>query len=913
MKSELWNLTAKNNDLAAYTHRFQELTMLCTKMVLEEEDQVERFIGGLPDNIQGNVIVAEPTRLQDVVRIANNLMDQKLKGYAMKNAKNKRRAYTSSNNEKRGYAGPLPYYSKSGKKTDEARKKAYVLGRGDANPGSNVVTGTFLLNNHYASVLFDSGADQSFVSTTFSTLLDIILDTLDVSNVVELADRRISETNTVLRGCTLGLLGHPFNIDLMLVELGSFDVIIVMDWLVNHHAVIVCDEKIVRIPYGDEVLIVQDKSEEKRLKDVPTVQDFSEVFPEDLPGLPPMRQVEFQIDLVPGAAPVARDPYRLAPTELQELSTQLQELFDKGFIRPSSSHWGALNRYPLLRIDDLFDQLQGSSVYSNIELRSGYHQLRVCDEDIPKTAFRTRHGHYEFQSEEEHVEHLKLILELLKKEELYAKFSKCEFWLSKVQFLSHVIDSEGIHVDPNNIESIKDWASPKTLIKIHQFLGSENFVVYCDASRKGLGTVLMQKEKVIAYASRQLKIHEKNYITHDLELGAVVFALKMWRHCLYSTKWLELLSDYDCEIRYHPGKANVVADALSQKGRARKEENYGTKDLGGMIKNLEPRADGTLCLRNRSWIPYFGDLRTLIMHKSYKSKYLIHPGSDKMYQDLKKMYWWPNMKAEIATYVIVDRLTKSAHFLPMKETDSMEKLTRQYLKEVVSRHGVPVSIIFDRDSKFTSYFWQSLNKALATKLDMSTAYHPQTDGQSGRTIQTLEDMLLAPFEALYGQKCRSPVCWDEVGDAQLTGPDIIHESTKKIIQIKKRIQAARDRQKSYADRRRKTLEFQAGDKVMLKVSPWKGVIRFGKWGKLNPRYIGPFKILAIPLDEIQIDDKLNFIEEPVEIMDREVKRLKKRRILIVKVLWNSRRGPEFTWEREDQMKKKYPQLFANPA
>ncbi|GJV77518.1 putative reverse transcriptase domain-containing protein [Tanacetum coccineum] len=473
--------------------------------------------------------------------------------------------------------------------------------------------------------------------------------------------------------------------------------------------------------------------------------------------------------------------------------------------------------------------------------------------------------------------------------------------------------------------------------------GSENFMDYCDGSHKGLGTVLMQKEKVIAYASRQLKIHEKNYTTHDLELGAVVFALKMWRHYLYGTKcvvftdhkslqhildqkelnmrqrrWFELLSDYDCEIRYHPGKAKLVADALSRKEQnkplrvqalvlttglnlpvqilntqveERKEESYGTKDLGGMIKNLRPHANGTLCLRNRSWILCFGDLRTLIMHDSHKLKYSIHPGSDKMYQDLKKLYWWPNMKPEIATFiskcltcakvkaecqkpssllvqpvipvwkwenitmdfitklpktstcqdaiwVIVDRLTKSAHVLPMKDTDSMEKLTRQYLKE-------------------------------------------------------------------------------------LTGPEIIHETTEKIIQIKKRIQAARDRQKRYADRRRKPLEFQAGDKIMLKVSSWKGVIRFSKRGKLNPRYIGPFKILAkkcfsdeplaISLDEIQIDDKLNFIEEPVEIMDREVKRLKQSRIPIVKVRWNSRRGLEFTWEREDQMKKKYPHPFANPA
>ncbi|GJS08862.1 putative reverse transcriptase domain-containing protein [Tanacetum coccineum] len=331
-------------------------------------------------------------------------------------------------------------------------------------------------------------------------------------------------------------------------------------------------------------------------------------------------------------------------------------------------------------------------------------------------------------------------------------------------------------------------------------------------------------------------------------------------------------------------------------------------------------------------------------------------------------------------WVIVDRLTKSAHFLPMKETDTMEKLTRQYLKEVVSRHGVPVSIIFDRDSKFTSHLWKSLNEALGTQLDMSMAYHPQTDGQSERTIQTLEDMLracvmdfkkgwdkhlpliefsynnnyhtsikAAPFKALYGIKFRSPICWAEVGDAQLTGPEIVRETTEKIIQIKHRLQASRDRQRSYADKRRKPLEFQVGDKVMLKVSPWKGVIRFGKRGKLNPRYIGPFKILAkvgtvayqlelpeqlshvhstfhvsnlkkclsdeplaIPLDEIHVDDKLNFIEEPVEIMDHEVKRLKQSRIPIMKVRWNSRRGPKYTWEREDQMQKKYPHLFANP-
>ncbi|GJV47357.1 putative reverse transcriptase domain-containing protein [Tanacetum coccineum] len=496
--------------------------------------------------------------------------------------------------------------------------------------------------------------------------------------------------------------------------------------------------------------------------------------------------------------------------------------------------------------------------------------------------------------------------------------------------------------------------------------GSEDFIAYCDASIKGLGVVLMQRDKVIAYASRQLKIHEKNYTTHDLELGAVVFALKIWRHYLYGTKctvftdhkslqhilnqkelnmrqrrWLELLSDYDCEIRYHPGKANVVADALSRKERikplrvralvmtiglnlpkqilsaqteARKPENIKNEDVGGMLienskdpkklrmEKLEPRADGTLCLNGRSWLPCYGNLRTVIMHESHKSKYSIHPGSDKMYQDMKKLYWWPNMKADIATYVskcltcakvkaehqrpsgllvqpeipqwkwdnimmdfvtklpkssqgydtiwvIVDRLTKSAIFVPMRETDPMEKLARMYLKEVVTRHGIPVSIICDRDPRFASNFWRSLQKALGTNLDMSTAYHPQTDGQSERTIQTLEDMLRACAidfgKALYGRKCRSPVCWAEVGEVQLTGLEIVQETTEKIIQIKQRIQAAHDRQKSYADLKCKPMEFQVGDRVMLKVSPWKGVVRFGKRGKLNPRYVGPFKVLEV--------------------------------------------------------------------
>ncbi|GJT68552.1 putative reverse transcriptase domain-containing protein [Tanacetum coccineum] len=739
------------------------------------------------------------------------------------------------------------------KNKDGGNGNAQGWGNVSGNPDANVVvTGTFLLNNHYASILFDTGADRSFISTAFSSLINIAPTPLENCYDVELADGKLVGIDTIIRGCTLNFLDHPFNIDLMPVELGSFDVIIGMDWLRRCHAVIVCDEKLVQVPYGNETLTFcgnkSSNGRESRLTVISCskAQEYMAKGCQDLPGLPPARPVEFQIDLIPGAAPVARAPYRLAPSEMKELSEQLQELSDKGFIRPSSSPWGApvlfvkkkdgsfrmcidyrelnklivKNRYPLPRIDDLFDQLQGSIIYSKIDLRSGYHQLRVRKQDIPKKAFRTRYGHYEFQvmpfgltdapaDEKKHEEHLKAILELLKKEQF-----------------------RGIHVDPVKIESIKDWASPKTPTEIRQFLGlagyyqrfikgfsnianapilallegSEDFVVYCDASHKGLGAVLMQREKVIAYASRQLKVHEKNYTTHDLEL--------------------ELLSDYDCDIHYHPGKANVVADALSRKEQdeplrvralvmtisldlpkqilaaqieALKPENLKNEDVGGMIRTdickerLEPHADGTLCLNGRSWLPCYGNLRSVIMYESHKSKYSIHPGSEKMYQDMKKLYWWPNMKADIATYVskcltcakvkaehqrpsgllssqgldtiwvIVDRLTKSAHFLPIKETGPLDKLAKLYLDRIVTRHRTPVSIICDRDGKFTSNFWRTLQKALV------------------------------------------------------------------------------------------------GDMAMLKVSPWKGVMRFIKRGKLNPRYVGPFKVLA------KVGDVAYMLELPQEL------------------------------------------------
>ncbi|GJU79903.1 putative reverse transcriptase domain-containing protein [Tanacetum coccineum] len=991
METELWNQTVKGNDLTTYTQRFQELILLCTRMVPNEEDIVERFIGGLPDNIQGNVIVVNPARFQDVVRTANQLMDKKLQGYAARSAESKRRmesnsmdnhgqqppfkrqningqnvvrAYTTGNNKRRGYIGPHLLCNKCKyhhvgpctMKCNNCKKVGHLTRDCTTTITPNTLRAP--VGNQQGVVCYECGRpghfrkdfpklrnqnhgnqtrnrvgnktrnqtggneatarltplveeEQALIPTA---LLDITPSTLDTSYVVELADGRISETNV---------------------------------GLAKYYALIICDEKVVRIPYGDEVLInrgdnygnrcklniisctktqkyiqkvchvdlaqvtskkAEDKSEEKRLEDVPIIQEFPEVFPYDLPGLPPARQVEFQINLVPGAAPVARTPYRLAPAKLQELSTQLQELSNKGFIRPRSR------------------------VYFKIDLRSGYHQLRVREEDIPKTIFRTRYGHYEFQvipfgltnapavfmdlinrmckpyldrfvivfideiliyfkSRKEHEGHLGLILKLLKEEKLYAKFLKCEFWLSKVQFLGHVIDSEGIQVDPAKIESIKDWVAPILALPY----GSKNFMVYCDASHKGLGAILMQREKVIAYASCQLRVYEKNYTTHDLELGAV-HILDQKELNMRQQRSLELLSDYDYEIRYHPGKANMVADALSRKERikplrvralvmtisldlpkqifsaqseARKEENFINEDLHGMINKLEPRADETLLLT----------CAKVKLEYQKPSGLLVQPEIPQWKCENITMDFMTKLPktatGQDTILVIVDRFTKSAHFLPMREDDTLEKLTRQYLKEVVSRHGVPVSIISDHDGKMREPI--------------------QTVG--------IEHFTMA-----------------EVGDSQLTGLEIIHETTEKIVQIKSRIQAARDRQKSYADVRQKSLKFHVGDKVMLKVSPWKGVIHFGKRGKLNPRYIGPFKIiakvgtvayhlellkrlsrvhstfhvsklkkcmadelLAIPLDEIQVGDKQHFIEEHVEIMDREVKRLNQSHIPIVKI------------------------------
>jgi hypothetical protein len=646
-----------------------------------------------------------------------------------------------------------------------------------------------------------------------------------------------------------------------------------MDWLSYHHILLDCARKLVIFPdpglakllTAYEVKVsLKDRNQEctalassavtsgRRIEEITIVREFVDVFPADVPGLPPIRETEFSIDLHPGTSPITSSPYRMSPSELVELKRQVDELMSKKFIRPSVSPWGApvllvkkkdgssrlcvdyrqlnkvtiKNRYPLPRIDDLMDQLQGASIFSKIDLKSGYHQIRVKTEDIPKTAFRTRYGHFEYlvmpfgvtnapavfmdymnrifhpfldkfvvvfiddiliysKSHEEHEEHLRQVLSVLREKQLYANPSKCEFWLEEVNFLGHVISKEGIAVDPAKVKAVVEWRRPKTVTDIRSFVGlagyyrrfiegfskiaapltrltrkdypfawteqceasfqllkerlttapililpqpDEPYEVYCDASHHGLGSVLMQDQKVVAYASRQLKTHEKNYPTHDLELAAIVFALKIWRHHLYggtftvfsdhkSLKYLfdqkelnmrqrrrmDTLKDYDFSLQYHPGKANVVADALSRQNAlavsatvmVKQQElweefrdlhldvdfspgalklsmvkianrlmeeiaNNQNDDLiqerrelmvQGKATDFKVGPDNILRCNERICVPNVVEIRRRILDEAHKSKLSIHPGMTKMYQDLKQNFWWPGMKKQVAEYV----------------------------------------------------------------------------------------------------------------------------------------------------------------------------------------------------------------------------------------------------------------------
>ncbi|KAI3739961.1 hypothetical protein L2E82_30375 [Cichorium intybus] len=679
--------------------------------------------------------------------------------------------------------------------------RAFQMTVEEAREKTDVVSGIFTLNSIPVYVIFDPGATHCFVSTSMMSRLNIPLTPMDESLVVAVADGRYVWVSEHIEGCQLKIYRTTFPIDLKPMTTKECGVIVGMHWLATNYANMDCRNKNITVltPEGAWIKIQGErprlrmpvisfaqarssvskggvsylayvsfaKPDQVGKESVKIVNEYPDVFPEELPGLPPDRQIEFAIELVPGAAPVARAPYRLAPSEMEELRKQLEELLDRGFIKPSSSPWGApilfvkkkdgsmrmcidyrelnkitvKNKYPLPRIDDLFDQLQGATYFSKIDLRSGYHQLKIRESDIPKTAFRTRYGHYEF-----------LVMPFGLTNALAA------FMDLKNRFLGHVINSKGVKVDPTKIEAMMEWEPPQSLTEIRSFLGlagyyrrfvenfssiaapltkltkkgekfewadrqqaafqklkqalceapvlalpqdGEDYVVYSDASWVGLGCVLMQKGRVIAYASRQLKEAEKKYPVHDLELAAVILALKLWRHYLYGVKfvvysdhkslnylfdqkelnmrqqrWMDLLKDFDCEILYHPGKANVVADALSRKQyplkitsacmgvasrlpelirvaqeEACKTENVKSERMVGYIKHLVENSQRLKTFRGRMWVPKQGEARSLLLEDAHCSRYAVHPGSTKMYRTLKPMYWWPGMKRDIGRYV----------------------------------------------------------------------------------------------------------------------------------------------------------------------------------------------------------------------------------------------------------------------
>ncbi|WVZ84759.1 hypothetical protein U9M48_031750 [Paspalum notatum var. saurae] len=820
----------------------------------------------------------------------------------------------------------------------------------------------------------------------------------------------------------------------------------------------------------------------------------------------------------------------MAPDEPKELKTQLQEQLDKGFIRPSSSPWGCpalfvekkdqggkrlcvdyrplnavtvKNKYPLPHIDILFDQLGGATVFSKIDLRSGYHQIKGREEDIPKTAFSTRFGLYEYlvmsfgltnapaffmylmnsvfmneldkfvvvfiddilvysKNEKEHEEHLWIVLSRLREHKLYAKFSKCAFWLKEVAFLDHILSTKGVAVDHSKVEDVLNWKQPQTMTEIRSFLGlagyyrrfikdfskiakpmtaltqknakfawspkceeafgtlkklltsapvlaqpdiTKPFDVYCDASGSGLGCVLMQEGRVIAYASCQLRKHEVNYPTHDLELLAVVYALKKWRHYLLGNtchiytdhkslkyiftqpelnmrqrRWLELIKDYDLEVHYHPGKANVVADALSRKAHCNfiearptvrvlcsQKQDKGMAHIRDEINDKKKACfkldEGVFWFKNRLVVPKDMELRKKILDEAHTSMFTLHPGSNKMYQDLKQKFWWTRMKREIAKYVsecdvcqrvkanhlkpagmlqplavpawnwedihmdfivglprtskgydsiwvIIDRFTKSAHFIPVKTTYRTKQYAELYISRIVSLHGVPLTITSDRGSLFVSRFWEQLQTALGTKLIRSSAYHPQTSGQVERVNQILEDMLRS-CALTYSTK------WDE---CLPLAEFAYNNSYQKSLEMAPFEALYGRRQKSYSDKRRRPLVFEKGDHVYLRVSPMKGVHRFGVKGKLAPRYVGPFKIteqcgpvayrlelpphlaavhdvfhvsqlkkcLRVPEEvidtsQIQIQPDLTYEEKPIMILDQKQRSTRRRTINFYKV------------------------------
>ncbi|GJU97141.1 putative reverse transcriptase domain-containing protein [Tanacetum coccineum] len=732
LETKLWNHAMVRAGHAAYTNRFHELARLVRHLVTPKGKKTERYVYGLTLQIRGMVAVMDPKTIQMAVQLAGTLTDEALRNGSIK-----------KNPEKRGNVGE-PSQDRNGKE-DNKRTRTRNAFAPTANPGRGGYMGT-------APKCTACGYHHSPKTPCRSCFNCNRLG-------LETRGNQQNQVMAINRGQGYGNQLNQARVRAFMLGAEEArqdpNIMTGMDWLSDHKAKKICHENVVTIPLLDgKVLrvlgekpkekmkkLMSAKAKEKKQEEIVVVRDFPEVFPDDLSGLPSVQEIEFQIELVPRAMPVEKYPYHLALSELEELSGQLKELQDKELNKLTIK-----NRYPLPMIDDLFDQLQGSQYFFKIDLRSGYHQLRVHEDDILKTAFRTRYGHFEFKvmpfgltnapavfmdlmnrvcrpyldkfvivfiddiliyskTQEEHEKYLGLVLELLKKECLYAKFSKCEFWLQEVHFLGHVINGDGIHVDPSKIEADKLCNAPVLALPN----GSKDFMEYCDVSGLGLGCVLMQRGKVIAYASRQLKIHEKNYTTHDLELGAVVFALKILRHYLYGTKECQIIWDHkespgislvrkDVEYATASWYESLVIMTVKSVTTLKDASNESAGLQRGIDEMFELRNDRALYYLDQIWVPLKGDQPKI-----------------------------PEWKWE---GIAMDFMTK----FPRTST-------RLYLNEIVARHGVPISIISDHDSRLTSRFWQSMQEALGTRLDMSTIYHSQTDGQSEHTIQTLEDML----------------------------------------------------------------------------------------------------------------------------------------------------------------------------
>ncbi|OMP06578.1 reverse transcriptase [Corchorus capsularis] len=1012
-------------------------------------------------------------------------------------------------------AGGNTTLQNSSKPVTRAQSRLYSMTQEEAATRPEVITGTLTIFGRDAYVLIDSGSERSFISNAFAGYSDRDLSPLDCDLVVHTSLGEEIFKNVVFKDCPIVVGRAILYANLIPLELKDFDAILGMDWLEKHYANVDCHTKVVqfRRPRKRMVQFVGERRvlpscvisaiETRKLlskgcpaylahiidtttptpiiEHIPIVNEFPDIFPEELPGLPPEREFDFTIDLHPGTDPISITPYRMAPTELKELKTQLQELLDKGFIRPSVSPWGApvlfvkkkdrslrlcidyrqlnrvtgKNRYPLPRIDDLFDQLQ--------VMPFGLTNAPAAFMDLMNRVFHLYHDKFVIvfiddilvysRNENEHANHLRIVLQTLREHELYAKLSKCEFWLQEVGFLGHVVSRDGIYVDSGKVEAILNWERPKTVTEIRSFLRLAGYyrrfvedfsLIAAPLTRltrkgvrfvwderlmppnKGLGCVLMQDGKVVANASRQLKKHEENYPTHDLELAAVVFALKIWRHYLYGEtcriftdhkslkyimtqselnlrqrRWLELIKDYDLIIDYHPGKANVVADALSRKASnssalAAIKVSYfpqliGIRSLGvtleiehnsaALIARFEVRPtltdkikerqqnddklmeefrklwsgeateyrirnDGILLFKERICIPKDDVIRKAILEEAHSSAFAMHPGSTKMYQTIKESYWWPGMKREIAEFVarcLICQQVKAEH---QKPTGTLQPLPiPQWKWEHITMDfvvGLPrtqagnnvIWVIVDRLTKAAHFLpirngWtlEHLAKFWDVHLPLiEFAYNNSYHASIG----------MPPYEVLYGRKCRTPLCWDEVGERQLLGRELVEITAGKVKIIRDHLKVAQDRQKSYADIRRKELEFEIGDKVFLKVAPWKGVIRFRKAGKLNPRYIGPFIItqqigpVAYRLDlsselerihdvfhismlkkyvpddshileapPIELKENMSFEVQPIEILDRQIRFLRNKQIPLVKVLWQSGEIEEMTWETEE--------------